>query len=275
VVVARDEAAAPGAGGFVVRISACIVAKDEAKRIADCVRSVAFCDEVLVLDSGSRDGTPDLARKEGARVVETDWPGYVAQKARAASMATHDWILAVDADERVDDRLRLSIERLKAAGEPSAPAYEVARHVFCHGRWIDHGGWWPEWRTRLFDRRRARWGGTDPHDRVEADGPVGRLADGEIQHFTYEDLSDHLRQIDRFTTIAARERVARGKRGSLASMLFRPPARFLKMYVLRRGFLDGRAGFVLAVLGAYYVFLKYAKVWELSARGGGARDGAA
>jgi hypothetical protein len=171
-------------------------------------------------------------------------------------------VLSLDADERVDDRLRDAIERLRADGEPSVAAFEVARHPFALGRFIDHGGWWPEWRVRLFDRRRARWGGIDPHDRVEVDGPVGRIEEGEVEHYTYDSISDHVSKMDRFTTVAARERVARGARGSLLAMLFRPPARFLKMYVLRLGFLDGRAGFVLAVMGAYYVFLKHAKVWE-------------
>jgi len=258
-----------------MKISACIIAKDEADGIADCVKSVSFCDEVLVLDSGSRDGTPSIARGAGAKVVETDWPGWVAQKQRAVTMAEHDWVLSLDADERVDARLREAIERLRAGAEPSAAAFEMTRHVHYLGRWIDHGGWYPEWRVRLFDRRRAKWGGIDPHDRVETPGPVVRLPEGEIHHFTYRSIAEHLRQIDRLTTDAAREKVAAGKRGSLLGMCLRPPARFLKMYVLRGGFLDGRAGFVLAVLGSYYVFLKYAKVWELSGYGRGGRDGAA
>jgi glycosyltransferase involved in cell wall biosynthesis len=255
-----------------MRVSACIIAKDEAKRIAECVKSVAFCDEVVVLDSGSTDGTQDLARAAGARVIDTDWPGFVAQKNRAAAAAAHDWVLSIDADERVDDRLRAAIERLRAGPEPDVAAYEMTRHVFTLGRWIDHGGWFPEWRVRLFDRRRATWGGTDPHDRIETSGRVARLSEGEIEHYTYDSISDHLAQIDRFTTIAAREKLAKGDRASLASMLFRPPWRSFRMYVLRLGFLDGRAGFVLAVLAGYYVFLKYAKVWE-STRAGGSPAG--
>ena len=252
-----------------MKVTAAIIAKDEADGIAACVASASFCDEVLVLDSGSTDGTREAARAAGARVVETDWPGYVAQKQRAAAKAANDWVLSLDADERVDDRLRSAIERIRAAGEPPEAGFEVTRHVFYLGRWIDHGGWFPEWRVRLFDRRRARWEGIDPHDHVALRGPRGRIAEGELQHFTYRSISEHLAQIDRFTTIAAREKVARGKRGSLLAMLFRPPARFLKMYFLRLGFLDGRAGFVLASLAAYYVFLKYAKVWELSGYGRG------
>jgi glycosyltransferase involved in cell wall biosynthesis len=254
-----------------MRISAVIIAKDEADGIEACVRSVAFCDEVLVVDSGSTDGTPGLARAAGARVVETDWPGYVAQKERAARLAANDWILSIDADERVDERLRAAIEALRARGEPSEAGFEVTRHTFYLGRWIDHGGWFPEWRVRLFDRRRGRWGGVDPHDHVELGGPRGRITEGEVPHFTYRSVADHLRQIDRFTTIAAREKFERGRTRTLLAMLFRPPARFLRMYVLRAGFLDGRAGFVLAVLAAYYVFLKYVKVWELGGYGRGAR----
>ncbi len=257
-----------------MKITAAIIAKDEAEGIEACVKSVAFCDEVLVVDSGSRDSTVEIARRAGARVVETDWPGFVAQKNRAAGLAQHDWVLSIDADERVDARLRAAIERLRAAGEPApsrAVAFEMTRHAFHLGRWINHGGWFPEWRTRLFDRRRARWGGVDPHDHVEADGPVERIAEGEIEHYPYGSLSEHAQQIDKFTTIAAREKIARGRLRCLLAMVFRPPARFLRMYVLRLGVLDGRAGFVLATMAAYYVFLKYAKVWELSgaaSRGG-------
>ncbi|MCC7139390.1 MAG: glycosyltransferase family 2 protein [Planctomycetes bacterium] len=251
-----------------MKITAAIIAKDEADHIAACVQSVAWCDEVVVLDSGSRDGTPALARAAGARVVETDWPGWVAQKNRAAAAATHDWVLSIDADERVDARLRAAIERVRAGGEPDVAAFEMTRHTFVLGRWIDHGGWYPEWRTRLFDRRRARWAGVDPHDRLEVDGPVRRLAEGELVHYTYRSISAHVAQIDRFTTVAAREKVARGRTRTLLAMLFRPPARFLRMYVLRLGFLDGRAGFVLAAMAAWYVFLKYAKVWEATAVAG-------
>ena len=155
-----------------MRISAVIIAKDEAQDVAACVRSVAFCDEVLVVDSGSTDGTPELARAAGARVVVTDWPGYVAQKNRAASLAANDWVLSIDADERVDATLRAAIEAVGTGAEPEAAAFELRRHTFYLGRWIDHGGLYPEWRARLFDRRRARWGGVDPHDRVETDGRV-------------------------------------------------------------------------------------------------------
>jgi len=247
------------------KISACIIAKNEADRIGPCLASVAFCDEVLVLDSGSSDGTQELCRRAGARVVESDWPGWVAQKNRAVALARNDWILSLDADERVDDELRRSIKtlretRLGAAGVPTA--FQVTRKVHYLGRWIRHGGWYPQWRVRLFDRRRARWGGIDPHDRVESDEAPGRVSPGNLEHFTYRSMEDHLRQITLFSGEAARQMDARGRRRILLAMCLRPPWRFFHSYVLRLGCLDGQAGFVIARLGAYFTFLKYARLWE-------------
>lgn len=251
------------------RISACIIAKDEADRILPCLESVAFCDEIVVLDSGSTDGTPDLCRKAGARVIETDWPGWVAQKNRAVEAATNDWILSLDADERVDAALKARLLEIRD-GELAAPggpvAYEMTRRVFYLGRWIDHGGWYPEWRIRLFHRGAARWGGVDPHDRVETQGTVARIREGNLEHYTYRSIDDHLRQMNRFTRVGAEMLYAKGKRRAFLPMLFRPPWRFFHMYVLRRGFLGGKAGFVIAVLHAYAGFLKYAKLWDLVRR---------
>ncbi len=247
-----------------VRISACIIAKDEADRIGACLESVSFCDEIVVLDSGSRDDTPAICRRAGARVVETDWPGWVRQKNRAIEAAEHDWILSLDADERVDAELRGAIEELRAGAlEDAAPrAYEMTRRVHYLGRWIMHGGWYPEWRIRLFHREHAKWGGQDPHDRVESAGPVARIRRGNLEHYTYRSIGDHLRQMDRFTDVGATALYERGKRRTLFALLFKPPFRFFHMYVLRRGFLDGRAGLIVAVLHAYAGFLKYARLWE-------------
>ena len=249
-----------------MRISACIIAKDEADRIAACIASVRFLDEVLVLDSGSRDGTQDICRRLGARVVETDWPGWVAQKNRAADAAANDWVLSLDADERVDAGLRADLERLKAAhaeGPADVAAYEVPRRVHALGRWIRHGGWYPEWRVRLFDRRRGRWGGMDPHDRFETPGRTARLAGGHLEHHTWRSLEEYVARLNRYSTIAARERHARGRKAGLAALVLRPSFRFVRMYLLRLGFLDGWAGFQLARLEAFGVFLKYAKLREL------------
>lgn len=253
-----------------VRISACVIAKDEADRIGPCLESLAFCDEIVVLDSGSTDGTPDLCRAAGARVIETDWPGWVKQKNRAVEAASHDWILSLDADERVDKELRAEIEALRGNTlglNGTHRAYEMTRRVFYLGRWIEHGGWYPEWRIRLFHRGHAKWGGVDPHDKVETDAAVGRITRGNLEHYTYRSIADHLQQMNRFTQVGAEKLYEQGKRRAFLDMLFRPPWRFVHMYLLRRGFLDGKAGFVVAVLHAYAGFLKYAKLWELVRKG--------
>ena len=259
-----------------VRISACVIAKNEADRIGPCLRSVAFCDEVLVLDSGSTDGTQELCRAAGARVIETDWPGWVKQKNRAVEAASHDWILSLDADERVDDELRAQIEALRAGAlaAPEGPrAYEVTRKVFYLGRWILHGGWYPEWRIRLFHRAHAHWAGVDPHDRVEADGSAGRIRQGNLEHFTYRSMEDHLRQMILFTGEAARQMRARGRRAGPVSLVLRPAWRFFYVYVLKLGFLDGYPGFLVARLGATSTFLKYARLWELTRVGASGESG--
>lgn len=242
-------------------ISACIIAGNEAGNIAECIDSVAFCAETVVVDSLSTDGTADLARARGCRVIEQAFLGHVRQKQLAVDSASHDWVLCVDADERVDPSLRAAIERCLAVPDPAIAGYEVNRHSRYLGRFIDHGGWFPEWRLRLFDRRRGRWAGVDPHDRVEVDGPTRRL-DGELLHFNYRSIEHHVAKIDRYTSIMVRERVAAGERASLAKLVLRPPARFLRMYVARQGFRDGTRGLIVATMGAFYVFLKYAKLWE-------------
>lgn len=257
-----------------MKISACVIAKDEADRIAPCLESLGFCDEIVVLDSGSTDATVAVARAHGARVLETDWPGWVAQKNRAVAAARHDWVLSLDADERVDDALRSAIEavrRQRSGDEPQgAVAYEVTRMTRYLGRWMRHGGWYPEWRVRLFDRRRAAWGGIDPHDRVEVRGPVVRLATGNLLHASYRSLADHVRQVNRFTSVSADEMLARGRRPGAWAMLVRPPFHAIRMYVVRGGFLDGWPGFVAATMYGWYVFLKYAKAWERGRRRSGA-----
>jgi len=243
-------------------ISACIIAANEAERIGACLESVAFCDEIVVLDSGSTDGTQAICRAAGARVVETDWPGCVTQKARAVAEARHDWILAIDADERLDEPLRASIEALCARGlegEGRPAAYAVSRKLRYLGRWMRHGGLYPEWRVRLFDRRRARWGGKDPHDRVEVDGPSERILAGDLEHHSYRDVTHHVAKMNAWTTAAAGS-LRSTRRSALFGVLVRPPAAFLKMWLIRAGFLDGGPGFVAAGLSAWYVFLKYVKL---------------
>ena len=240
-------------------ISACIVAFQEADRIGACLESLAFCDEVLVIDSHSTDRTRAIAAEHGARVIERDWPGHVAQKEFAVREARHDWVLCVDADERISEGLREEICALRDAGFFGHAGWEMPRCSRYLGRWIRHGTWYPDLSLRLFDRRRGHWGGDDPHDRVELDSAPGRLRN-ELLHDPYRSIDDHLATIASYTTIMADGMAARGRRASILDLIVRPSARFFTFYVWKRGFLDGWRGFVLAVLATYYVFLKYAKL---------------
>jgi glycosyltransferase involved in cell wall biosynthesis len=240
----------------------CVITKDEEDRIAGCLDSAGVVDRMLVLDSGSTDRTREIAASRGARVEVHDFDGHVEQKNRAVDLAETEWVLCLDADERLSPELSREIG--DALARPDLPAaFSMPRRNRYLGRWIRHGGWYPDRKVRLFDRRRARWGGVNPHDHVQVSGPVRELG-GDILHHTYRSVSDHLRQIDLFTTISSRELAAKGRSPRLTDLLVRPIWKFLRMYVLKAGFLDGRAGFVVAVLGGYYVFLKYAKHWELT-----------
>jgi glycosyltransferase involved in cell wall biosynthesis len=242
-------------------VTLCVITLNEEDRIGDCLSSARLVDDAVVLDSGSTDRTREIAESLGARVEVHDFDGHVEQKNRAVSMSGTDWVLCLDADERLSPELAEEIE--VALALPDLPdAFSMPRRTRYLGRWIDHGGWYPDRKVRLFDRRRARWGGVNPHDHVTVDGAVRDLT-GDILHHSYRSISDHLRQIDLFTTIAAREKVQAGTPFRLHRLLFHPFGKVLRMYLLKLGFLDGLAGFVVAVLGGYYVFLKYAKHWEL------------
>jgi len=233
-------------------LSAVIIARDEADRIEAAIRSVAFADEVLVLDSGSADDTVARAEAAGARVVRTDWLGFVAQKNRALSQAEGDWVLSIDADEVVDDVLVAAIRAAVAA--PEAEGYVVHRRTIWLGHRLDGGFAWPDPRVRLVKKASATWVGKDPHDRLDVRGPTPTLP-GELVHTPYRSLRDHLDTIDRYTRLDAR-------RGSWLDVLVRPPWHFFRAYILKLGFLDGRAGLVFAALGALYVLLKWTRGHE-------------
>ncbi len=247
------------------RISAVVICCDEADRIGDCLASVAWCDEVLVVDSGSRDGTLEIARQRATRVLEREWAGYVAQKGFALEQATGDWVLSLDADERCTAGLRLAVEAALAS-HPPLDGYRVRRHTFHLGRWIDHGGWYPDWKLRLVRRGRAHWEGVDPHDKLVADGPVGRL-DADLEHFSYRDYADQLRTVQRFSDVVAEQWVSQGRRFSLLRALFHPPVKFLECWVWKQGFRDGWPGFVIAATSSFYVFAKYVKLRQRQERG--------
>lgn len=247
-----------------VPLSAVVITHDEEDKLPEALQSVAFCDEIVVVDSHSRDQTRELARARGARVIERDWPGHVAQKEFAIRQASHDWVLCVDADERVSDELRAEIEALRARGFPEHAGWRFPRLVNYLGTWVRHGTWYPDLQLRLFDRRRGHWGGNDPHDRVELDGgaSAGRLT-GDLWHVPYRSFSDHLHTIEQYTTIMARGLFARGRRARVTDLWLRPWVRFARFYVLKRGFLLGWKGLVLALLAGHYVRLKYMKLLVL------------
>jgi len=245
-----------------IQISAAIITYNEERNIARVIESLRCADEILVLDSGSTDRTVEVARKHGARVVESSWHGYAAQKNIAAGLASHDWILSLDADESLSEALEAEIWQIKKAG-PQFDGYTMPRLAQYLGKWILHSGWHPDRKIRLFDRRRARWVGEFVHESVVVDGKVGHL-ESNILHFTCSSLSEHLRTMDRYTTLAAEEIVARGKPVTLRHILADPIWTFFQTYFLKRGFLDGMEGLAIAYMAAFYNFLKYAKARYMS-----------
>ncbi len=243
------------------KVSACIITFNEERNIRDCLESVAWADEIVVIDSGSTDATVAICKERTERVYVRDWPGHVAQKNRAIETASHDWVFCIDADERVTPLLRREIEET-LGGEPVHQGYTVPRLTWYLGRWIRHGSWYPDRKLRLFRRSVGRFEGQDPHDRAEVPGSVGHFH-GDLLHYSYRDLSHHLQQINKYTDTMAGIKARAGMGLSLLRMLTRPPAKFLKMYALRLGFLDGTPGFIAAAMGAVYEFMKYAKLWDL------------
>jgi hypothetical protein len=192
--------------------------------------------------------------------VARDWPGYAAQKDFAASRATHDWILSVDADERVTPGLADAV-RATVASSPSQAGFRIPRVTWHLGRWIRTTDWYPDYQLRLYDRRRARWKPRRVHESVEAPGPVGTLA-AELEHYAYRDVGHHHATMDKYTTLAAMEMFDAGRRTGIADLVLHPPAAFVRNYVLRRGFADGLPGLIVSSMNSYYVFLKFAKLWE-------------
>jgi len=244
------------------RISACVIVKNEECNIRECLESLRWTDEIVVVDSGSTDKTLDIAREFTDKVFFKEWEGHIQQKNFALECASCEWAISLDADERVTPELREEILRELSVEPLAYDGFEFKRKVFYLGRWIRHSGWYPDYKLRVVRRAVARWQGVNPHDHLTVKGPTKRLR-GEILHYSYRSLSDHLRTIDSFTTIAAQEKLKSGEGLTLLKMLFHPPGKFVRTYFLKLGFLDGLPGLVIAVLGSYYVFLKYAKLIEL------------
>jgi glycosyltransferase involved in cell wall biosynthesis len=245
----------------VLPVTVTIITKDEADHITAAIDSARWADEVIVVDCGSQDDTVALARAAGARVEHREWTGWIDQKNFAAGLAAHDWIFSLDADERLTPKLAHEVRGMLVT-EPPHRGYRVPRVTFHLGRWIRTTDFYPDFQTRLYDRRSARWQGRYVHESVAVEGPVGQLAN-ELLHYSYRDLHDHLDRINHYTTLAAAQMHERGRRASAVDLLVQAPAAFLRNYVLRRGFLDGGVGLTLSLVNAYAVFVKFAKLWEI------------
>jgi len=247
-----------------MKISAAIITYNEERNIARVIESLRCCDEIVVVDSGSTDRTVELATKHGARVLDVAWRGYSGQKNYASEKCEHDWILSLDADEALSESLEAEIWQIKKNG-PQFDAYTMPRLAQYLGRWILHSGWYPDRKVRLFNRQRAKWVGEYVHESVAVDGTIGHLK-SNILHFTCSSLSEHLKTMDRYTTLAAEQLVDQKKPIGWAQLAVEPPWTFIRTYILQRGFLDGVEGLAIANMAALYNFLKYAKAKNMSPR---------
>ncbi len=252
--------------------TACIITFNEEDNIETALETVGFADEIIVVDSHSTDRTREIAggfrgrSRDGMevkpRIIERDWPGHVEQKNFAIDQAQHDWVLCLDADERVSPQLRQEIETVLAEDSSAFVGYTMPRKTYYLGRWILRGGWYPDRKLRLFRKGCGRWGGINPHDHVMIEGRTLDLR-GDLYHYSYRDIADHLRTINDFTDIASTEKHKRRIQRPLLRMLIHPPYKFFKMFILKQGFREGIQGLIIAIIGMFYVFLKYAKLWEL------------
>jgi Glycosyltransferases involved in cell wall biogenesis len=247
-------------------VSAVLITRDAAAHLEECLTALDWCDEIVVVDGGSRDDTAAIARRHGARFeVATDWPGFGPQKNRALALAASDWVLSVDADEVVPPGLRDEIlAQLAAPGDVAA--FDLPRASSFCGQWMRHGGWWPDRVTRLFRRGAARFSDDRVHERLIVDGPVRHLAE-PLRHYSYDSLEQALAKMDRYSTLGAQQAHARGRRATPATAILRGCWAFFRGYVLRLGVLDGRMGLVLALYNGHTTYYRYLKLWQLG-RGG-------
>jgi glycosyltransferase involved in cell wall biosynthesis len=253
-----------------MKISATVITFNEEKNILPALESLSWADEVLVVDSHSTDNTRQIAEGSGARVIERDWPGFAAQKQFAVEQAANDWIFSLDADERVSEELKKSINLIREEHR-SVQGYLIARRAFYQGRWIKGGGWYPDWQLRLFDRRRGKWKDRIIHESVEMDKKSHVVTlPGDILHYTVGSASDHHRMIgERYAPLGAQQMFAEGKRSSMMKIATAAPSAFFRSYLLKGGFRDGLAGLSIASFAAHHAFLKHLLLWEMQNKDAG------
>jgi glycosyltransferase involved in cell wall biosynthesis len=248
-----------------MKISAAIITLNDADNIRHACESVSWADEIVVVDSGSTDKTREIAEACGARVINNDWPGFAAQKQFAVEQAAHDWIFSLDADERVSEELKASLDVLREMPDGlGVDCYRIARRSFYQGRWIKGGGWYPDWQVRLFRKSRGHWGARQIHESVQMDsGARTGVLGGDILHYSVKDSAHHHRMIgERYAPLAAQQMFEEGRRTSRLKIAAAAPSAFIGSYILKGGFRDGLAGLTIASFAAHHAFLKHVMLWE-------------
>jgi glycosyltransferase involved in cell wall biosynthesis len=240
-------------------VSVVIVTKDEELNIEDALKSVADAKEIIVVDAFSKDNTVEICRKYTDKVFQRQWEGFARQKQKAVDDAEGAWVLILDADERVTPELKTEI--ISAISNAKFNGYYIPRENYFIGEWIEHGGWWPDYTLRLFQKDKGRFEIREVHEKVVVEGKTAYLIQ-PLKHYTYRSISDFVLRAEKYSTLAAEEIRKNSGNAGLFSLTIKPLATFFKMYFLRRGFLDGSRGLILALLYGYYTFLKYVKVWE-------------
>lgn len=243
-------------------LSVVIITYNEERNIKRCLNSVlGLGHEILVVDSGSTDLTVEICSSMGAKVVHQPFLGYIEQKNFATAAADADWVLSLDADEELSSELRQDI--LRVMEKPAAKGYFMNRLTNYCGQWVKHSGWYPDKKLRLYEKGKGQWKGVNPHDRYELTEGTAPVLKGDLLHYSYTTISDHLKQIDRFSTIGAKSLYEKGVSSNILKLLYKPIARFLRSYIVWSGFRDGLTGFIIAVNSAHAVFLKYLRLYYL------------
>ena len=243
-------------------VSAKIICYNEEKKIRRALESVKWCDEIVIVDNGSTDKTPEICREYTDKIYHNDWIGFVEQKQFALGKCSHEWVVSIDADEVVDETLKENIIKVLSNPDPNINGYYILRVIYFLKRWWKRGTWYPEYRLRFFRKNKAKFGGENPHDKVILEGKSAKLG-GIIEHYTYDSFSHQINTMNKFSQIGAESLHRKGKRFSFFKFFVSPLNRFVKFYFVRKGFMEGTAGFILAVNSAFYVFSKYAKLWEI------------